>query len=258
MLHYTVYKAKNNSEQWVTFIHGAGGNSSIWFNQVRFFSAYFNILLVDLRGHGKSIDSSTDQEYSFPLIISDLIEVLDCCGIKRSHFVGISLGSILIQKMMHTHPNRIEKIGLGGAILNLNIQSRILMFLGKLTQTILPFIWIYTFFAYVIMPYKAHRRSRALFIQEAKKISEKEFRKWYKLTSKLLPLLKTIRKQEVRIPTLYIMGSQDYMFLPFVKKIVKLHRKSKLLILKHSGHVVNIDKPDQFNSELLNFLQSAN
>ena len=61
MLHYTVYKAKNNSEQWVTFIHGAGGNSSIWFNQVRFFSAYFNILLVDLRGHGKSIDSSTYQ-----------------------------------------------------------------------------------------------------------------------------------------------------------------------------------------------------
>ena len=52
MLHYTVYKAKNNSEQWVTFIHGAGGNSSIWFNQVRFFSAYFNILLVDLRDTG--------------------------------------------------------------------------------------------------------------------------------------------------------------------------------------------------------------
>ena len=58
------------------------------------------------------------------------------------------------------------------------------MFMGKLTQTILPFIWIYTFFAYVIMPYKAHRKSRALFIREAKKLSENEFRKWYKLTAK--------------------------------------------------------------------------
>jgi len=254
VLHHTIYKSENDSKQWVTFIHGAGGNSSIWFNQVRFFRAYFNVMLVDLRGHGKSEVSPEELEYSFDLIIADLIQVLDHQKILKSHFVGISLGSILIQKMMQTHPNRIEKIGLGGAILNLNIQSRILMFLGKLTQTILPFIWIYTFFAYVIMPYKAHRKSRSLFIREAKKISENEFRKWYKLTAKLLPLLEKIRKREVTIPTLYIMGSQDYMFLPFVKKIVNLHPYSSLLTLQKSGHVVNIDQPEQFNSGLLDFL----
>src|SRR5210317_1000965 len=197
MLHHTLYPATNNSKKWITFIHGAGGSSSIWFNQVRFFKAYFNVLLIDLRGHGKSEASPAEMEYSFDLIIDDLIEVLDYNQITKSHFVGISLGSILIQKMMQSHPNRIEKIGLGGAILNLNAQSRILMFLGKLTQSILPFIWIYTFFSYVIMPYKAHRKSRALFIREAKKLSENEFRKWYKLTANLLPLLEKIRKREV-------------------------------------------------------------
>ena len=54
MLYSTFYKAENNSKKWITFIHGAGGNSSIWYNQVRFFKAYFNIMLIDLRGHGKS------------------------------------------------------------------------------------------------------------------------------------------------------------------------------------------------------------
>ena len=256
MLHHIKYNSENNSKKWITFIHGAGGSSSIWFNQVHFFKAYFNILLIDLRGHGKSIASPEGTKYTFDLIIDDIIEVLDYNLIKKSHFVGISLGSILIQKMVQKHEIRIEKIALGGAILNLNLQSRLLMFLCKLTQSVLPFIWIYTFLAYVIMPYKAHRKSRSMFIKEAKRISHNEFKKWYTLTSNILPVLNKIRSLDIKIPTLYIMGNQDYMFLSFVKKIIIQHSNSKLITLNGSGHVVNIDQYDQFNSKLLKFLLS--
>ena len=53
MLHYTTH-IKSPNAQWVTFVHGAGGSSSIWFRQLRAFKKDFNVLLVDLRGHGKS------------------------------------------------------------------------------------------------------------------------------------------------------------------------------------------------------------
>lgn len=254
MLHHTLYSATNNSKKWITFIHGAGGSSSIWFNQVRFFKSYFNVLLIDLRGHGKSAASPEGTQYTFDKIIEDLIEVLDHNKINKSHFVGISLGSILIQKMLFKYQSRVEKIGLGGAILNLNFQSRVLMFFGNLTQSILPFIWIYTFFAYVIMPYRNHRKSRALFIREAKKLSQNEFKRWYKLTKKILPLLEKIRSYKLKTPVLYIMGKEDYMFLPFVKEIVQAHESSFLITLSDSGHVVNIDQPEQFNNNLLTFL----
>jgi pimeloyl-ACP methyl ester carboxylesterase len=254
MLHHTLYPATNNSKKWITFIHGAGGSSSIWFNQVRFFKSYFNVLLIDLRGHGRSAASPEGTQYTFDKIIEDLIEVLDHNKINKSHFVGISLGSILIQKMLFKYQSRVEKIGLGGAILNLNLQSRVLMFFGNLTQSILPFIWIYTFFAYVIMPYRNHRKSRALFIREAKKLSQNEFKRWYKLTKKILPLLEKIRLYKVKTPVLYIMGKEDYMFLPFVKEMVQAHESSSLITLSNSGHVVNIDQPEQFNNNLLTFL----
>lgn len=254
MLHHTLYPATNNSKKWITFIHGAGGSSSIWFNQVRFFKSYFNVLLIDLRGHGKSAASPEGTQYTFDKIIEDLIQVLDHNKINKSHFVGISLGSILIQKMLFKYQSRVEKIGLGGAILNLNFQSRVLMFFGNLTQSILPFIWIYTFFAYVIMPYRNHRKSRALFIREAKKLSQNEFKRWYKLTKKILPLLEKIRLYKVKTPVLYIMGKEDYMFLPFVKEMVQAHESSSLITLSDSGHVVNIDQPEQFNNNLLTFL----
>jgi pimeloyl-ACP methyl ester carboxylesterase len=38
----------------VTFVHGAGGSSSIWFKQIRDFQKQYNVLLLDLRGHGES------------------------------------------------------------------------------------------------------------------------------------------------------------------------------------------------------------
>ena len=254
MLHHTLYPSTNNSKKWITFVHGAGGSSSIWFNQVRFFKSYFNVLLIDLRGHGKSAAYPIGTQYTFNKTIEDLIDFLDYNKINNSHFVGISLGSIMIQKMLFKYQSRVEKIGLGGAILNLNFQSRVLMFFGNLTQSILPFIWIYTFFAYVIMPYRNHRKSRTLFIREAKKLSQNEFKRWYKLTKKILPLLEKIRSYKVKTPVLYIMGKEDYMFLPFVKEMVQAHESSSLITLSDSGHVVNIDQPEQFNNNLLTFL----
>ena len=254
MLYYTIYPSEKSSHKWITFIHGAGGSSSIWFNQVRFFKKYFNVLLIDLRGHGRSAPSPEGTVYTFDDHVFDIIEVLDYNKIKKSHFVGISLGSILIQKMLFNHENRVEKIILGGAILNLNLQSKFLMLMGKLTQSILPFIWIYTFFAFVVMPYRKHRKSRTLFIREAKKISQKEFKRWYKLTNKIFPLLEKIRDYRVSTQILYIMGKEDYMFLPFVKKMIKKHPNSSLITFSKTGHVVNIDQPDRFNDTSLYFL----
>ncbi|MBT8188734.1 MAG: alpha/beta hydrolase, partial [Croceitalea sp.] len=53
MLHYTKYVHKS-SQEWVTFVHGAGGSSTIWYKQLRDFKKHFNVLLLDLRGHGNS------------------------------------------------------------------------------------------------------------------------------------------------------------------------------------------------------------
>ena len=66
----------------------------------------------------------------------------------------------------------MNKMVLGGAILDLNLQSKFLMFFGKVTQSILPFMWIYKFFSLVVMPYKNHKNARKLFIKEAKKLTK--------------------------------------------------------------------------------------
>ena len=67
MLYFKTYE-KGPENDWVVFVHGAGGSSSIWFQQLKAFKAVFNVILVDLRGHGKSKDALQlyyEQEYTF-------------------------------------------------------------------------------------------------------------------------------------------------------------------------------------------------
>ena len=258
MLHHIIYKAKNKNAPWITFIHGAGGSSAIWFKQIRFFSRYFNLLLIDLRGHGASqglIQNPFKPRYSFESIAEDIFDVMDHVEIKKSHFVGISLGTILIRQLADMQPKRVEKMIMGGAILELNLRSRILMYFGNATKSILPYMWLYRFFAFIIMPNRNHKESRILFIREAKKLYQKEFIRWFKLTSEVIPKLKILRKVSANIPTLYIMGDQDYMFLPSVRKITESDHLSQLLVLEECGHVVNVEKPEKFNEGMLLFLK---
>jgi len=127
---------------------------------------------------------------------------------------------------------------------------------GNICKSIVPYIWLYRLFAYIIMPKNNHKKSRLLFVREAKKLAQKEFIRWFKLTSELKPLLKLFRQIEVNIPTLYLMGAQDYMFLPSIKEIAEKHKYSKLEIVPNCGHVVNVEQPKIFNSISIQFLKN--
>ncbi|GMN07339.1 alpha/beta hydrolase [Croceitalea sp. MTPC5] len=256
MLHYTKYQHKT-SKEWVTFVHGAGGSSTIWYKQLRDFKQHFNILLLDLRGHGNSKPNLKDafsDKYTFDSITEDIVKVIDHEKIEKSHFVGISLGTILIRNLAENYPDRVASMVMGGAIMKLNFRSQVLMRLGVIFKSIVPYLWLYKFFAFVIMPNKNHRESRLLFVREAKKLYQKEFIRWFKLTSEINPLLRFFRTVDIKIPTLYVMGAEDYLFLPTIQKIVKSHRVSELFVVENCGHVVNVEQPLVFNDKVIGYL----
>lgn len=246
------------SSEWVVFIHGAGGSSVVWFKQLKAFKAYYNLLLVDLRGHGKSTDLSKaiwHEEYTFQEITKDIIEVLDDQEIPSAHFAGVSLGTIIARNLAELEPHRVKSLILAGAITRLNVKSRFLVFLGNTFKKVIPYMWLYSLFAFIIMPRKQHEESRNLFINEAKKLCQKEFIRWFKLTKDINPLLRYFKEKAIDIPTLYVMGDQDLMFLEPVKKIVETHSNSILKIIEKCGHVVNVEQPQRFNQYALAFIQ---
>lgn len=257
MLHYSQFLHPTNSE-WVTFVHGAGGSSAIWHKQIKAFSANFNVLLIDLRGHGKSKEPIYKKlkHYTFDSISDEIIEVLDHLKIATSHFVGISLGTILIREITERYPQRTSSLIMAGAVMKLNLRGQVLMRFGAIFKSLIPYLILYRFFAIIIMPKKKHRESRLLFVNEAKKLRQSEFKRWFTLISQVNPLLSFFRIKESGIPTLYIMGEEDHMFLPSISKLVSHHLSTQLIVVPACGHVVNIEKPEFFNATVLHYLQN--
>jgi pimeloyl-ACP methyl ester carboxylesterase len=245
------------SKTWVVFVHGAGGSNVVWFRQLKDFKKHFNVLLVDLRGHGKSKPTiqEQDSEYSFDEVALDVIRIMDHLEIKKAHLVGISLGCIVIRAIDKLAPGRAESIILGGAIIQFNKTLKVLIGMAKILNSVLPYMWLYKLNALILMPYRKHRESRNIFVKEAIKLGEKEFAKWMKMTREIKSNLNDFIHKEPSAPVLYLMGDGDHMFLPMVSELVKSHVNSKLEVIKNSGHCCNLDQAVIFNEISIHFIQ---
>ncbi|GAA4876277.1 alpha/beta fold hydrolase [Ferrimonas pelagia] len=171
VLHHKIFRHPEPRD-WVVLVHDAGGSSNIWFKQLRAYKAKYNLLLLDLRGHGNSqnmVQSLIQGQYSFKSVTQDVVALLDHLKIQSAHFVGISLGTIIIRHLAELEPGRVKSMILGGAVTRLNRLSQTLVRAGHLLKDVVPYMWLYRLFARVIMPRKEQSPSRNLFIREAKR-----------------------------------------------------------------------------------------
>jgi len=99
-LYYETY----GSGQPVVFLHGNGGNSLFWWQQVDFFARRYRCILLDLRGFGRS-QGRADR---FSTYETDLLHVLDALQIDGFSAIGHSLGGAVLGSFCQTHPGRVE------------------------------------------------------------------------------------------------------------------------------------------------------
>ena len=259
MLHHIIYKHADPNAKWIVFIHGAGGSSTIWFKQINAFRKEYNLLLIDLRGHGRTkVDDEVNKQlvYSFPSIAQEVYDVLDFNKIDQAHFIGVSLGTILIRQLVELDKSRINSMVMSGAIISLTNFSRFLIILGNTLKKAVPFMFLYTLFAVIILPRRNHAKSRAVFIHEAKKMKKSEFIRWFGITRYLDSLLKRFQKEPHGLPNLFISGREDHMFIEDVKKMAKLEPLGTMAIVNNCGHIVNIEQAEEFNRVTLEWLRN--
>lgn len=255
MLNYQIM-SHSRSKEWIMLLHGLGGSSKTWYKQLSDLNSEYNLLLPDFFGHGRTREVLP--EYTFQGLAEALAQLLTDLRLQRVHVMCISLGSVIACALALQHGHRLKSMILGGAAQNMNLQTRALLYSAKYLKHGVPYMWLYRFFAWIIMPGPAQNTSRRIFSREAAQLGGVEFKKWHSLLLQFPEFCQNFQSPKLyRVPKLFISGEQDYLFLPHVRDHVAQDPNSALHVIPGCGHVCNIQAPGEFNHVALQYLSYA-
>src|SRR3989442_5387111 len=98
----------------VIFVHGLGGFAESWRHNVRPLAGRATVFAVDLPGFGDSAKPRTS--YRLGYFANALRGFMDALGLAQASLVGHSLGGAVSITLALTHPSRVERLALVGAI----------------------------------------------------------------------------------------------------------------------------------------------
>lgn len=252
MLKYEI--VDNQKEEWVVFIHGIGGSTQTWSKQIDAFSEQYNLLLLDLPGHGRNADNVIYKVDSQRLH-KGIKETLDYLQIEQAHFVGLSMGTIVIVNFVVCYPQYVKTIILGGSSLKLSGIYKGAVILANKIKRIVPYKFLYKFFAWFMMPSKSHKKSRLIFLREVVKLKKETMFAWIDYVQFALHPDQILSKLEfLGKKVLFISGDEDHCFIDDVKALARKMRNTEIKIIEKCGHICSIEKCSVFNRLVLDFL----
>lgn len=260
MLNSKIIKCSNgtmprNNNSWVVFFHGFGGSSDTWNKQISEYSKIYDLLLVDFHGN-----EACTEELTVPGLCAQIIEIMDVNKIEIANIVSISSGSLVALAFAATYPERVRSMALGGGIIKFNLRTGLLLTIARILKNSVPYMNLYKFFAYAIMPGENHRRSREIFVREAEKLGHDEFCKWIDFIPQLKKnkvYISQINNLSKKISMLYIMGDCDHLFKKSIIKAAPDLKDSSVVIIPKCGHVCSIENSELFNAASIGFFVSV-
>lgn len=109
------YRDDNFTDPWsepetVVMMHGFCRNSNFWYAWIPVLARHFRVISPDLRGCGRSSVPPEGFAWSLAQYHDDLIEFLDRAGIAKAHFVGESMGGMVMPYIYSRSPARVASV----------------------------------------------------------------------------------------------------------------------------------------------------
>jgi len=232
------------TEKAIIFIHGSGGNSNLWKHQLNDLDGDYTKIAIDLPSHAQSDKFS---ELSLELYVEVLNTLIDSLKLKEVILAGQSLGGAVIQSYYFKYPENVSALVLIGTGARLRVLPSTFDILKKDFQEFLKYSPIGAFYK------KTSKEITDYYIQEASKTEGEVFYDDFSICDKFDVMDKM---NLIKIPCLIICGKDDKLTPPkyamyFNDKI----EQSELILIDRAGHIVMLEKPDEVNQAIEEFIE---
>ena len=241
------------------FIHGSYVDGTFWKKQIEDFKKDFKIIVPDLRGHGLS--ERPKGEYTPQVMAQDIYDLIRELGIKKTSIVGHSLGSRIALQYAVTYPKTLERLVLANGSGEPIIHS---VRLQRYPKHIIEEFGIGTphFDLKKYNDYEVLRSFANPDLDEVDWLCElmrntPDYVK-YGVGKYFAPLDLSSRYNEIKVPSMVIVGEQDVISpVGDVENMARLIPDCRLVIIPDSGHALPLEKPQEFNENVLSFLSTS-
>jgi pimeloyl-ACP methyl ester carboxylesterase len=206
--------------------HGFSETSAMWQPNVAALSAARPVITWDLRGHGRSDAPEDLARYSAEACVADMAALLDARGIARVVAGGLSLGGFLSLEFWLAHPDRVAGL--------------VLCDTGPGYRRDEP---------------RQQWNDRAVALAER---LERDSSPGLALAARGILTQRDARVIDalpaVTIPALVLVGARDQAYLGAAEYMAAKIPRAVHAVIPEAGHVCNVDQPDLFSQQVLDFL----
>lgn len=248
----------------VVFVNGLGNLKEAWADTVNVVSRYFRVITYNLRNQGKQVDGHGDR-YLTDRHVQDLQCLVDHLGLPAFVGVGISTGSRILVDFAGEHAARVRALVLMGASNDAYAERYQAIFRTWLVALLASPPEDLTPYAEAYLPciysphYLVQARGQTPKIAAAldRTLSRRGIAANLRATidSFAEDFLRAHRQHLVEAPTLLLQGELDFLTPPVVLREASWQfPKGTLKVLDGSGHNIRVERREEFEREMLNFL----
>jgi 3-oxoadipate enol-lactonase len=241
----------------VVLLHGFPFNRSLWADQVEALKDQYRVITPDLRGLGES--SWQGEEAGMEDMAKDIAGLLDHLGLERVVLGGLSMGGYVALAFHRLYPLRVRALVLADTraqadadeakkIRYQQAETAVKNGMGPIADRMEPRF---------LSPHTLEDRKDIVDRIRQMMIATPTAGAAAALRGMASRADHVLRLQQILAPALIIVGDEDDITPAEDSEL--MHREirgSKLIVIDGAGHVSNVERPDEFNKALIEFLDT--
>ncbi|MDB5591931.1 alpha/beta fold hydrolase [Enterovirga sp.] len=258
-----LYYEETGAGRLVIFVHEFAGSYRSWEPQMRHFGRRYRCVSFAARGYPPSDVPDNPSSYSQARAADDILAVLDHLGERKAHVVGLSMGGFATLHFGLRHPDRAHSLMVGGCGYGAETDQRErfraeadTIAASLKADGMAAFAERYAYGPTRVQFENKDPRGFAEFKQMLAENSplgsantqlgvQRERPSLYELVGEM---------KKLTVPTLVLTGDEDWPCLMPAILMKQSIPSAALAVMPNSGHTINIEEPDSFNSIVGDFL----